>query len=250
MDLWSYLIGFVLFFFAAFTKGMLGFGVNIVSIPIMSLLVGPKAAVAITSLPSILNNLILIIQRRDHDSFYLLKRVKWVLAFGFVGISLGSILLVSLNTDIIAAFLGLLTIIFVLTDRLRRDWQIPPEKEGVMAPISGFVAGLLGGVSGITAPELVAYLDSLRLNKRQFVYAISLIFILFTVAQSLNLWLYGVYTLQTALLALSYIVPLILGTLAGTKMQDNISQKLFERLLLGTLFLVGLDLIRRGLHLF
>src|SRR5262249_48300709 len=110
--------------------------------------------------------------------------------------------------------------------------------------------GLLGGVSGISAPVLVAYLYSLRLNKRQFVYAISLIFILFSIAQSLNLLIYGVYTLETALLALSYIVPLILGTLAGTKMQDNISQKLFERLLLGTLFLVGLDLIRRGLHLF
>ena len=108
---------------------------------------------------------------------------------------------------------------------------------------------MLGGVSGVSAPILVTYLLSLRLDKRQFVYTISMIFILFNGGQALNYWAFGLYTPETALYGLSYLVPIMLGTVVGTRLQDKVSQSLFNRLVLIALFLVGLDLIRRGLHL-
>jgi uncharacterized membrane protein YfcA len=52
------------------------------------------------------------------------------------------------------------------------------------------------------------------------------------------------------LISLTYIVPLILGTAAGRKAQAKISQELFNRLVLITLFVIGLDLLRRGFGLF
>ncbi len=249
MNLWEYLVGFALFFFAAFTKGMIGFGVNIISVSIMSLFVGPKAAIAIVNLPSFFNNLFLVIQRRDNTSLALVRRIWRLMASGLVGILLGSVLLILLNTDLISIGLGIMTVLFVLTERWRQNWRIPPEKEPILAPVAGFSAGLLGGVSGITGPILVAYLYSLRLEKRHFVFAISLMFLIFSGAQTISLWAYGFYTPQIALYAISYLIPLILGTIAGAKAQDKISQKLFERLVLAALLLVGLDLIRRGLHL-
>lgn len=127
--------------------------------------------------------------------------------------------------------------------------MIPPEKEKLFAPLAGFSAGILGGVSGISAPILVSYLYSLKLDKRQFVYTISTLFILFNGAQALNFWVLGLYTPETALYGISYIVPILLGTIAGTRVQDKISQRLFNYLILLTLLVVGLDLIRRGLHL-
>lgn len=245
----TYLAGFLLFFVAACTKGVLGFGVNIISVPIMSLMVGPKAAVAIVSLPSFLNNLLLVIQRRDVDSLGLLKRVLPLLVAGVVGITLGSFLLVILDTAVISLTLGILTLLFVLTEKIRANWKVAPEHERVYAPLAGLSSGLLGGVSGISAPILVAYLYSLRLNKVQFVYTISSAFVLFSGAQGLNLWALGVYTPETALYGASYFIPIILGTMAGTRLQDKVSQTLFNRLVLITLFIVGIDLIRRGLHI-
>jgi uncharacterized membrane protein YfcA len=248
-DLLSYAIGFVLFFVAACTKGILGFGINIVSVPIMSLLVGPKAAVAIVSLPSFLNNIVIIMQRHEFDGLSLFKRIIPLLALGVVGITLGSLLLVLLDTSVISLLLGILTVAFVLTDKIRATWRIPPDRERFYAPLAGLGAGLLGGISGISAPILVTYLYSIKLDKRQFVYTISIIFILFNGAQGLNLWALGVYTPQFALYGLSYIIPITAGTIVGTRIQDKVSQSLFNRLVLMALFFVGLDLIRRGLHL-
>lgn len=248
-DIITYATGFVLFFLAACTKGILGFGVNIVSVPIMSLLVGPKAAVAIVSLPSFLNNIVVVVQRREEDGMSLFKRIISLLVFGAIGITAGSILLVALDTSVISVILGALTVAFVLTDKIRANWRVQPEHEKVFAPLAGLGAGLLGGISGVSAPLLVTYLFSLKLDKRQFVFTISIIFILFNGAQALNYWALGLYTPQIALFGLSYIIPIVIGTVVGTKLQDKVSQSLFNRLVLIALLLVGLDLIRRGLHI-
>ncbi len=247
-SIWSYLVGFVLFFFAGFTKGMVGFGVNVISVPLMSLLVGPKAAIALVSLPSFLNNVIIVLQRRERESWGLVKRVSSLLVFGGIGITLGSILLVSLDVSLISILLGILTIVFVLTEKARKGWRIPDHHERLYAPPAGFVAGILGGVSGVSAPILVTYLYSLKLDKKDFVYTISAIFVIFNGVQGINFWVLGLYTPESALFGLSYIIPIILGTIVGTRFQDKISQQLFNYLVLGTLFIVGLDLIRRGLH--
>lgn len=248
-NLVTYLAGFGLFFLAACTKGILGFGVNIVSVPLMSLMIGPKAAIAIVSLPSLFNNLVVVFsQRREPDAVSLVKRIMPLLIAAGIGITIGSFLLYLLDTALISLILGLITILYVLTNRVRANWQVPPEQEQIVAPLAGLGAGLLAGVSGISAPILVAYLYSLRLDKRQFVYVISVIFVVLTASQSLNFWLLGFYTSETVLIGLSYFIPIFLGTIFGNRLQTKISQDLFNKLVLAALFVVGLDLIRRGLH--
>jgi hypothetical protein len=243
-------VGFGLFFFAAFTKGILGFGVAIITIPLMSVFVGPKTAIVLMSVPSVLNNLLIVWQGRDSSSLPLIRRIMPLLIMGCLGIIIGSFLLVYLRPELVMISLGLITVLFVLSDKWRKDWQIPPKQERYWATPVGFVAGFLGGVSGISGPLLVAYLYSLKLDKQKFVYAISTLFLLFTIAQVISLSFLNVYTTENVLISLTYIVPLILGTAAGRKAQAKISQELFNRLVLITLFVIGLDLLRRGFGLF
>jgi uncharacterized protein len=250
INIWIYLVGFGLFFFAAFTKGVLGFGVAIITVPLMSVFVGPKAAIALMSLPSMFNNFLIMWQWRDKDSLPLIRRITPILISGFIGIILGSFLLVYLKTEVIMLSMGLLTVLYVLTEKWRKDWLIPAHQERYWATPVGFLAGLLGGVSGISGPLLVAYLYSLKLAKHLFVYAMSTLFTLFTVAQVFSLLFLGVYTTESVLISLTYLVPLVIGTAAGRKAQAKVSQELFNRLVLITLFVVGLDLIRRGAGLF
>jgi uncharacterized membrane protein YfcA len=139
--------------------------------------------------------------------------------------------------------------VFVLTDRVRKDWRVPPEREKALALPIGFTSGLLGGVSGISGPILVAYLISLKLSKNHFVYALSVMFVMFGLSLTISLWLLGAYTLEILLFSLFCLIPLFLGTVLGTKVQDKISQLFFNRLVLVMLFIVGLDLLRRGFHL-
>lgn len=248
-DLVTYLVGFFLFFGAACTKGILGFGVNFIAVPIMSLFVGPRTAIVLVNLPGLINNIVLIAQRREPEGLSLLKRITPLLITGAIGVSLGSILLVTLDTSLLSIWLGILTLVFVLTDRWRANWQLPSRHERILGPIAGFGAGLLNGVSGVSTPVLVSYLYSLRLSKQHFVYVITIVFIVLNLAQGINLLLLGLFTPQIVLISVSYLIPIIIGTLIGTRLQDQVSQKLFNNLVLGALFLIGLDLIRHGLHL-
>ncbi len=248
-NVFTYIVGFVLFFVAACTKGILGFGVNIVAVPIMSLFIGPKAAIALINLPALLNNIILIVQRPEPEGRAMFKRILPLLVTGAMGVTVGSILLVLLDTSVLSTWLGVLTVIFVLTDRMRAKWQLPSNQERLLGPIAGFGTGVLNGISGISAPILVTYLYSLRLDKRHFVYMITLVFIVLNLAQSINFWLLGLFTPEIVFISLTYIIPIVLGTIVGTRLQEKVSQKFFNNLVLTALFLIGLDLIRRGLHI-
>ena len=246
----AYFVGFILFLFAGFGSGIIGFGVNIICIPILSIFVEPKIAIAMVSLPSMVNNFLIIYQWRDSSTRTLIKRIYPIIISGSIGMCIGTILLVNLNSTYIQLGLGFLTLLYVFTNNLRKNFHINPKHEYFSNPPVGFVAGFIGGISGISGPLLVAYFHSLKFEKRSFVYALSTIFFTFSIVQSVNLFVAKLYTVQIVLICLSYIIPLAIGTKLGESFQASVSQELFNRVLLSTLFLTGLDIIRRALHLF
>ncbi len=245
----TYALACALFFFAGFTKGVIGFGVNIISIPAMAVILGgstgARDAIAIASIVTFLNNVLLVAQWSDTTCWPRIRRIVPFMACSVAGVIAGAFLLVALDPRLITFLLGLLTIFYVLTHRARQNWRILPHHEHVAGPAAGFATGLLGGISGVATPVLVAYLQNLRLERREFVYTISVIFIILNGSQSLSYWGLGLYRLETVLIAISFVVPVMLGTWAGGSMQSKISQLLYNRLILLMLLLTGLDLIRR-----
>src|SRR5215212_6907287 len=48
--------------FAAFVKGFVGFGFPLISVPMLALLVDPKTAVIMVSIPTIFSNVVVLVQ--------------------------------------------------------------------------------------------------------------------------------------------------------------------------------------------
>lgn len=253
LDLTGFLLTNLVFLFISFVQSIVGFGFNVLGVPFLTALAGTQAAVAVISIPSTVNSVVLVARlRRNQEGVTSFKDsgLLPLLIMAAIGTALGAFLLKNLDPSIIEVALGLLVLLFVLTDQLRRNWQPSPAQARPLAIGIGIATGLLNGLAGICGPTLAPYLYTLRLDKNQFVYVINVLFIVLGAFQLVSFWAAGFYTWERVAFALGLIPMSLLGNYLGSRARNHVSQLFFNRLVLFILFVTALDLIRRGLHLF
>lgn len=253
MDWPIFVLTNIVFFFTSFVQSVVGFGFNVIGVPFLTALEGAQAAVAIVSIPSFLN-CVLIVGRiwRSGEGVVPLRSTKIVplLIMAAVGTAGGTFLLVALDPSIVRVCLGLLVLTFVLTDHLRRNWRPHPRHANSIAIGVGLVTGVLNGLAGVSGPTLAPYLHTLHLDKHEFVYYLNILFIVLGIYQFIGFFSAGFYTPDRVLVAIGLIPVSLVGAYIGTRARHRVSQEFFNRLVLIVLFVTALDLIRRGLHLF
>lgn len=253
MDWPVFVLTNVVFFFTSFVQSVVGFGFNVVGVPFLTVVEGPQAAVAIISIPSFLNCVLIVLRiRRSGEGVIPLRSAKIVplMVMAAFGTVLGTFLLVALDPSIARLCLGILVLIFVLTDHLRRNWRPDPRHANSIAIGIGLVTGVLNGLAGISGPTLAPYVHILRLDKHQFVYYLNTLFLVLGVYQFVTFFVAGFYTWERVVIAMALIPVSLFGAYIGTRARNRVSQIFFNRLVLLVLFITALDLIRRGLHLF
>jgi|GEM_PF-2197497 len=253
LDLTTYLLTSLVLFCGAFVQGVIGFGFNVMGVPFITILAGPKMAVSLISVPSQINCLVLVwrIRRKEKDTVPLnFGPLLPLLLMGGIGTFAGATLLVALDPSIVLTCLGVLIMLFVFTDNIRKNWRPSPKYEKQLAFVVGAVTGVLNGLAGICGPTLAPYFYTLRLDKHQFVYYLNVIFLFFGAYQWISFFALGLYTWERILLGLSFLPLSLTAIWLGERARYRVSPVFFNRLILVVLFITALDLLRRGLHLF
>jgi uncharacterized protein len=253
LDLTGYLLTSLVFFCGSFTQSIIGFGFNIIGVPFLAMLAGTQTAVAAVSIASFLNCVYVLynVKKTTGESLPLnLGRFAPLLGMGLIGSFSGTFLLVGLDASVVLVWLGILLLLFVLTNDLRKNWRPTPRQEKPAAYIMGLLTGVLAGLAGISGPTLVPYLHALKLEKLEFVFYLNLLFIFFGLFSFASYASLGIYTWERVGLGFSLIPVSLLGSWVGAQVRNKVSQEWFSRLILLVLFVTALDLIRRGLHLF
>ncbi len=230
---------------AAFIKGCLGFGFPTIATPAVTLVTDVRTAIVILLLPNIVMDL-LQVARRPREIPALLRRHSVVYLFGVAGTFVGTKLLVTLPARFAVLTLGLLVLTFVAMSILELVPRIPYGWERPLAPPLGFATGILGGLTNVQGPFLIAYFYSLGLQKGEFVRSISLSFLVFKLAQLAAVWQFQLLTGRLVLLSL-LAGGLGLGAFwAGLRVQDRADPQRFNRWVLTVLAVVGLVTVLRG----
>jgi hypothetical protein len=253
LDLTGYLLTALVFFCGSFTQSIIGFGFNIMGVPLLTMLAGIKTAVAVVSVASFFNCVYVIynVKKTSGESLTLkLGRFVPLLVMGAIGSLVGAFLLVGLDASVVLVCLGILLLLFVLTNDLRKNWRPSSRQEKPAAYVIGALTGVLGGLAGIAGPTLVPYLHALKLEKLEFVYYLNIIFLFFGIFSIFSYSILGVYTWERIGLGVSLIPVSLLGGWVGAQVRNKVNQVWFNRLILVVLFITALDLIRRGLHVF
>ena len=229
---------------AAAVKGTIGFGFPLIAIPLLSTILGPRVAVPVVAIPTLLSNVFLV----SRGGF---SRATAPVAMVLVGIVLGTpvgaMLITALDPRSLSVLIGAAALVYALAAAFRLTVLVPPAVGMPAAPVVGLLAGLMGGLTGITSPLLASYLHLLRIEKREFVFWITVMFFVGNVVQVGSYARLGLYTGPVLSTSLFACLPMAVGTVAGIAMQDRLHPDAFSRVVLAVVFLASLNLLARGL---
>ncbi|HET8614936.1 MAG TPA: sulfite exporter TauE/SafE family protein [Actinomycetales bacterium] len=225
----------------AFVKGLTGFGLPQVAVPILAVFLGVEHAVIIMAIPGVVSNLWLLHQHRGpREPRRLHLRVMMV--GSVVGAAGGTLLLKSLDNRLLSMVLALLILGYVVVTTTRPAFRIPQVVHRVTALPVGLLAGGLQGAAGISGPLLTTYMHGLRLRSSTYVYALNALFLIGSVTQTATFLAIGAY--DRALLGQSVIalVPIAIGLPLGSWAHRHLSSRTFNTAVLVLLALLGVKL--------
>jgi len=139
---------------------------------------------------------------------------------------------------ILAAFINLIGFNFYKIELgLERKITIP----------LGFFSGIIGGLSNMYSPYILAYLVSTNLNKEALIRTIATMYFLGSLF-IFPLWFYnGLGTIYDLIWSSFLLTPAIVGQNIGTRIRHKMSNELFKRIILYILVILGLVLLIKNI---
>jgi hypothetical protein len=225
----------------ALVKGVTGVGLPMVAIPLMVQVLPVPTVISLLSVPILSSNIFQLNDRREMA--HAVTRFWSLLLVMVAAVVIGAWLLVTADPKLVGALVGIIVIAFALFSIAKPEIRIPPRLEPVASPLTGLVAGVLGGISGLYAPPLVLYLVNLKLPKDSFVVTISLFYLvgqtpLYVILANSSLFGWREFVASAAL-----AIPAYVGVWLGQRVRGRIDQLLFTRLVLAVQIVSGALLV-------
>ena len=230
---------------AGFVKGASGMGFPLIATPTVALLLDIRIAITILIIPNIVMDVAQVF--RGGFPYAVFRRFSWFFVMTVIGVFLGTKVLATLPLWVLNFCLGVMVLVFVVSNWLRFEFTISPQLERRLAIPAGFISGFLNGMTNAAGPALAIYLYSLRLPKMEFIKSIANICIVTKLGQLVAVSTWNLFNWSTLALSLEVTLFVLLGFYGGLKTQDRINQQTFNRGLLILLFVIGVILLFRAM---
>lgn len=240
MPVSGYVILALVLFVGGAMKGATGIGLPIIAVPVLAAYFDLHFAVAVILLPSLATNGWLVWRYRAERTP---RHFLYAIPIGaLAGIAVGVTLLASLPVRFLNLGVAAAIIIFVISRIIRPSWRLSKEMGRILSLPAMFLSGLMQGATGISAPVVMMYLSSLRMERGQFVFCVSLVFFVAGVAQVPAMAMAGLFGPTELVLSLLALVPSMLGIPAGERMARAMSVAWFDRVIMALLVALAIKL--------
>ena len=234
-----------MFFLAGIVKGVTGAGMPLVLMPLTTQLVPAQIAIALLTVPMVVTNISQAMEGGGTRAA--IKRLLPVLVFVVIGLLIGVHLLLHVDRRVLSLVLGIsflaLAALLVLMPRVR----IGDDVARWAAPAVGFAAGVLGGMSAMFGPPMIAYLVGRGTPPDSFVKQMAIF--AFTASLTMLLALGGSGTMSgwDFIVSAAAIAPIQAGMPLGRWLRRRVKPAWFRLAVLLVLALGGLDMLRKAL---
>ena len=160
-------------------------------------------------------------------------------------VSIGALFTRFISANIIEMTLGILLILFSFYELFFKHFKFP-QSTGFEA-VSGGVAGFLGGIAGTSGPFRSFVLINMGLSKE--VYIATSVAVDF-IGDVLRLFIYisnGFVNQNTLALLPGVFIASLIGAFVGKKMLETIPSKVFVKVVICTLLILGVSLVTKNL---
>lgn len=245
MDLLVLVTVGVAFLCGGVVKGMIGIGLPLTAIALMTQIIDLRVAIPLLVIPVVVTN---ILQAVRGGRFLELLKEYWVLlTTTCLSTFLGVYILYRVDVGYLQATLGALVAIYALINLLAIRVTVREEARLYLSPLLGIGTGILAGTTGTIGVPLIIYFQALGLTKSIFVQAIGIQFMIAGSFLTIALWREGGVTMENMPISAAALVPAFIGMYLGERLRNRFSEDRFRTGVFVFLFLVGLNLVRKGL---
>lgn len=230
----------LIFIFAAFIHGALGFGFPLVVTPLLALFLDLPTAVLLTLIPTVSINLVSLFGEKHWKQALV---AYWPIpTFTILGSVIGTQFLLSVDPSPFRLLLALVTMAYLLTERLagsEEERTVP----GWGLALFGFGLGLLAGVVNVFAPVIVLFALYTRMNPLLMVATFNMSFLTSKTGQIVGFIANDAFDFDVVSLTL-WMVPVVLLSLwLGVRIRRRINLETYTRLLRYVLWLIATALV-------
>ena len=230
----AFLVALFAALLAGIVTGLTGFGLALISTPILLFVYEPKTVVVLTAIFSVFINTAVV-----WDSWHeACKRLALTLLVpALVGVVVGVEVLRVIDPDYVRLGVGVIVVSSALL--LVRDVRLPGAGTRWGTLVAGSASGMLSTSTGLAGPPVVLLLASRGLPKHEFRGTSALYFLPMSVAGILVLAFRGLVDASEVPLGLLLVPAAIVGKTAGTALLKRVSEGAFRAVTLGLVILTG-----------
>ena len=227
--------------FAATAKGITGLGFSTTCLPILALIVGLKDALPLVIIPSVCSNI--VVMRQAGRFRETLQRFWPMLLALFPGLAIGLWSLSQINGTLAGAALGVMLLLWCAFSFAQPELRLPAQLERPLAPVSGFLTGIVNGMTGSQVMPSVPFLMMLRLDRNLFIQATNCSFTLSSLVMAAGLGQLGLFTGADVFISAIGVGFVFIGLRIGAAVRAGLSEARFRAGVLIMLSLMGIALV-------
>lgn len=222
-DSLTYLLGVnIITTLGALLQGSVGFGLGLISVPLLTL-INPRFIPAPLLLAALILNLLIFNRELPHAEF---KTVGWAVSGRLVGAVIGGLILKIIPGNYLNFLFGTMVILAVLLTAIKL--KIPRNSSNIL--VAGTASGIMGTTSSIGgAPLAIVFQHEQGPRIRA---SLSVIFIFGTILSLLSLFFIGRLGKTELILTLQLLPGVILGFLLSKKTASVLDRGFIRRAIL------------------
>jgi hypothetical protein len=219
----------------------MGMGLPVVSVPVLAGFVGVEHAVLIMIIPSVVLNAYPAFTHRAGAGE--VPELKRILLGALPGAMVGAAVLNFASGKVLATSLAAWIFVYLALQLAHPDYRLTTRFRQRWSPLVGASAGALQASTGISAPIIAPYIDSLKLKPESYVFAVCTCFGTFATAHLSVATVVGMLDRATALQGLLAVLPAIIFIPVGVRARRFISPRIFALFIRSMIAVMGVRLL-------
>jgi uncharacterized protein len=229
---------------AGLLKGIIGVGMPVVALPLLSLFIDIKSAAMLLSMPLIFSNLPQALEGGNNGRC--LMQLMPVILGMIPGLFLGVRVLLALDANVAKIIAGLVIMGVGGVTLLAPKLQLQSRLVLPTGITFGFFGGILGGIAAMPGPLVFIFLLAKGLRGKAFTKEASLYLVVSAGLLAILLTASRQFSWLDVSVSTAAMLPVVLGMYVGQHMRDKIAPETFKKLVLIAVIAAGAELLRHG----
>jgi hypothetical protein len=234
------------FLLAGMVKGVIGLGLPLVSLAVLTIAFDLPSAMSLLLVPSFVTNLWQSLAG-GHGKAILLRLWPFLVP-ATATVWIGAQALTRMDLSLLTALLGVLLVTYSIANLRGFQLAIPARHENWVGPLVGAANGVLTGMTGSSVVPGVMFLQAIGLSRDMLVQAMGILFTTSTLALAVALQKANVLTVEHGILSSGAVLPAIVGMILGQRVRNTLSERRFRKVFFVALLVLGAYIIVSALR--